>query len=337
MFPNLLNDPAFNVASLTKSINILPNNYGRIVKSGMFPIKGVPTRLIMIEEYQGILTLLPTLPVGSPGTTGKSGKRKVRTFAIPHIPHDDVVSASDVAGVREFGSTDQMQSVVNVVNDKLQSMKNKHMITLEHLSMGALKGIILDADASTLYNLYTEFEITQKSVDFVLGTDATKVANKCREVVRHIEENLKGEVMSSVRALVSQEFYDKLITHPKVEAAYAGWAAAQDRIGGDLRKGFFFGGITFEEYVGSAPDKDGNTRRFIAAGEGHTYPEGTTETFATHCAPADFIEAVNTIGQHIYAKTEMKKFARGIEIHTQSNPLPLCHRPGVLVKLTTSN
>src|SRR4029453_5013120 len=40
-------------------------------------------------------------------------------------------------------------------------------------------------------------------------------------------------------------------------------------MGGDLRKGFTFGGVTFEEYRGQATDAAGNTARFIAAGEGH--------------------------------------------------------------------
>ena len=49
---------------------------------------------------------------------------------------------------------------------------------------------------------------------------------------------------------------------------------------------------------------------------------------------ADFNETVNTIGQTLYAKQEPRKFDRGTDLHTQSNPLPMCHRPGVLVKLT---
>ena len=51
-------------------------------------------------------------------------------------------------------------------------------------------------------------------------------------------------------------------------------------------------------------------------------------------APADFNETVNTLGQPLYAKQEPRKFERGTDLHTQSNPLPMCHRPGVLVKLT---
>jgi hypothetical protein len=47
-------------------------------------------------------------------------------------------------------------------------------------------------------------------------------------------------------------------------------------------------------------------------------------------------ETANTLGQVLYAKQEPRKFERGTDLHTQSNPLPMCHRPGVLVKLTAA-
>ena len=104
----------------------------------------------------------------------------------------------------------------------------------------------------------------------------------------------------------------------------------------DVRRGFTYAGITFEEYRGQATDPSGTTRRFIAAGEAHAFPLGTVDTFGTYFAPADFNETVNTIGQTLYAKQEPRKFDRGTDLHTQSNPLPMCHRPGVLVKLTVA-
>lgn len=337
MFVNLAKDPAFALGELTASINILPNKYGRIEQLNLFPVKGVRTRMIYVEEKNGVLSLLQTQPVGAPGQAGKAGKRKVRSFVIPHIPHDDIVLPQDVDGIRAFGSQDAFKTIQSEVLDKLQTMKNKHDITLEHLRMGALKGIILDADGSVIYNLYTEFEIAQKSVDFVLGTAGTEVVEKCREVLRHIEDNLRGEVMTTVRALVSQEFYDKLIKHASIKAIYQNWSAAQEKLGGDLRKGFTVGGITFEEYRGTATDAGGNARRFIAVGEGHAFPEGTTETFRTVCAPADFNETVNTVGLPYYAKFDERRHGRGYDLHTQSNPLAICYRPGVLVKLHSSN
>lgn len=330
-----IND-AFSMASLTDAINILPNNYGKLEKLNLMPIKGVRTRTIMIEEKNGILNLITSKPVGSPGDQNQTGKRVVRSFVIPHLPLDDTLLPDEYEGVRAFGSENELSPYTAIMNDKLQTMKNKHAITLEHLRMGALKGIILDGDGSTLYNLYTEFGITQKTVSFALGTSTTKVRNKCLAVSRHIEENLKGEVANGVNVLCSSGYFEALINHDLVKEAYQNYGEAADRLGGDPRNGFKFGGLTFSEYIGTADDANGTARPFIAANEAHAYPTGTMNTFSTYVAPADFVETANTIGQPYYAKQEPRKFGRGIDLHTQSNPLPICKRPGILVKLTVS-
>lgn len=334
MILNPFDTDAFNMVSLTNAINILPNNYGRVRELALFPGKGVRTRTVIVEEQNGVLNLLPTLPPGAPGTQNKMGKRTVRSFTIPHIPVDDVILPQEYEGIRAFGSETEVAALAQVLNDHLQTAKNKFAITLEHLRMGALKGIILDADGSTIYNLYTEFGISQKTVSFALSNSETNVAAKCREVTRHMEDNLKGEVMSSIRCLVDEGFFDALIAHESVKEVYRNHAAAIEILGGDPRKEFKFGGITFEEYRGVATDLDGNSRQFIADNEGHAFPMGTMNTFKTLFAPADFIETVNTLGLELYAKQEERKFGRGIDLHAQSNPLPICYRPGVLVKVT---
>ena len=127
-----------------------------------------------IEEMSGVLNLLPTMPIGAPGTVGITGKRKVRSFVIPHIPHDDAVLPEEVQGIRAFGSETETDALANLLALKLQNMRNKHAITLEYLRMGALKGVILDADGSTLYNLYDEFGIAAKTVSFALANAATE-------------------------------------------------------------------------------------------------------------------------------------------------------------------
>jgi len=241
--------------------------------------------------------------------------------------------AEEFQGVRAFGTENQTQTLAGVINSHMQTAKNKYAITLEHLRMGALKGIILDADGSLLYNLYTEFGIDQNYVDFALGTTTTDVRAKCMEVLRLMEDNLRGEVMTMPRALVSSTFFDALTGHTTVKAVFDNTAAAVQATGGDVRKGFPYGGIMFEEYRGTATDAAGNARKFIKDGEGHCFPEGTMDTFKTIYAPANFLETVNTIGIPLYAKQEIRKFNMGLDLHMQSNPLPMCFRPGVLVKL----
>jgi hypothetical protein len=304
---NPFENSAFDMISLTASINLLPNMYGKLETLKLFPQKSVRTRNIAIEERNGVLSLLPTQIPGGAATVGARGKRKMRSFSIPHIPHDDVVLPEEVQGIRAFGSETELQATAEVITDHLLSMRNKHAITLEHLRMGALKGYILDADSSTLYNLYDEFEITPKVVSFALGTNTTDVKKKCLEVVRHVEDNLRGEFMTGVHFLVSPEFFDALTSHPKVKEAYELWQEGA-ALRNDMRSGFAFGGITFEEYRGQATNMNGEVCRFIAANEGHCFPIGTAETFVTYFAPADFNETVNTLGLPMYAKQCPRKF-----------------------------
>jgi len=143
---NPFSNSAFSMANLTAAINLLPNRYGRVESLNLFPVKPVRFRQILIEEKNGVLNLLPTLPVGSPGTVGQRDKRKMRSFVVPHIPHDDVVLPEEVQGLRAFGSETELETVAGVMARHLETMRNKHAITLEHLRMGALKGIILDAE-----------------------------------------------------------------------------------------------------------------------------------------------------------------------------------------------
>jgi hypothetical protein len=332
---NPFSNDAFGAVALTSAINILPNQYGKMEDMNLFPTRPVRLRQIAIEERNGVLFLLPTTSVGGPASLGRRGKRKMRSFIIPHIPHDDVILPDEVQGIRAFGTEGDLAALSDVLAQHLQTMRDKHAITLEHLRMGALKGIILDSDGSTLYNLYTEFGITPKTINFELDVDTTDVKAKCLELKRYLEDNLRGEFMTGIHVLVSAEFFDFLTGHPVVETAYERWQMGE-ALRSDMRKGFTFAGVTFEEYRGQATDPDGVVRRFIESGEGHAFPLGTNQTFATYFAPADFNESVNTMGQPLYAKQEPRKFERGTDLHTQSNPLPMCHRPGVLVKLTAS-
>jgi hypothetical protein len=81
----------------------------------------------------------------------------------------------------------------------------------------------LDADGSKILNLYNQFEITPKVVNFAQGTSTTDVKRKCPEVLRQIEVNLSGKYMTAVHALVSPEFLYALTSHAKVKVAYQRW------------------------------------------------------------------------------------------------------------------
>ncbi|MFT5728741.1 MAG: hypothetical protein ACI8PB_002897 [Desulforhopalus sp.] len=330
---NPFDESGFDLATITTAINLIPNKYGRMRQLGLFVPEPVSTRTIVFDETNGVITLLKSQPVGAPAPKKQHGKAKVRSFVIPHIPYDDVILPSDLQGIRAPGTLGA-KTLEGEMLRRLTEIRASHAVTEEHLLIGAAKGIILDADGSTLYNLFTEFGITAKSITFALANTETDVTSKCRLVIRHIEDNLMGEVMSGVRCLCGETFFDTLITHPGVEKFYLNYAKSVELSGSGLdpRKGFNFGGITFEEYRGKATDpSNGAVREFVGKSDAHFFPEGTMSSFKLYHAPANYMETVNTMGQPIYAKQVMDPSGKKVDILSESNPLPLCRRPGVLV------
>jgi hypothetical protein len=325
---------AFSTLSLTDAINKVPYKPARIGQLGLFSEKGIRTTTIMIEEKEGQLSLIPTSPRGAPGDALGATARTVRSFIVPHLIRRASVIADEVEGIRTFGSESELQAVQDLVNDRLLTLRAMHEVTLEHLRIGALKGQILDADGLTvLYNLFTEFGVAQQTQDFDFTDTTTDIRAVCVAVARQVEDALGAAVYTGLRAFCSASWFDALIGHPRVEESFRYQEGLVLRE--DLRKGFRFGGIVFEEYRGSVGGVD-----FIEDDVAYCFPEGVmTEKgplFSTAFAPADYVETVNTLGLPIYAKQEPMKFDRGIEIEAQSNPLPLCLRPRSVVELTMS-
>lgn len=325
---------AFSAHQISSAIDLLPPFYGYLNQSGIFRIKGVPSRAVLIDEREGQFRISSAKPVGSAGQGVEGNSRRVRSFAVPHFPHDNHVSPEDVNGLRAFGGNIQ-ESVTSYLNDRLAQHKRKHEITLEYLLIGAMKGQIVDGSGTILTDLWSEYGVTAQTLSFALGTATTKVRSKCMSLIRSIEDGLMGDTMSGVEVLCSPEFFDALTEHDSVKAAYQNTESAPSMLGNDLRTtGFKFGGCTFKEYRATAPNATGVATRFIDAGKARAYPVGTMDTFNLYAAPADFNETVGKLGQLYYAKVEEAKMGRGYDIHSQFNPLPICTRPKVLFELT---
>lgn len=334
---DIFNSDPFSLISLTDSINKIPFVPGRLGQLGIFEEKGIPTTTVMIEEQDGVLYLVENRQRGSAPQQNTTGKRKARSLVLTHLPAGDRVNADEIQGVREFGSNDQAKAVQNVVTSRLSTMSNSLDATLEHLRIGAVKGEILDSDGSSvIYNLFTEFGVTQEAeIDFDLDNAAPTsgiVRKKCAGVIRTMAENLGAVPFSGVHALCGDAFFDDLIAHKEVRETYLNQQQAAELRNGYISGGMsygsvFYGGITFENYRGKVGSID-----YINTDKAHFFPVGVTGLFKTYFGPANYIETVNTLGLPKYAKVSPdNQFQKWIDVEAQSNPLPICTRPKVLM------
>ena len=72
----------YTLAEMTEAINILPNVYSRLGQMGLFRFEGVTQRSVVIEQAEGVLNLLPTVPLGGPATVANRDTRSMRSFTV---------------------------------------------------------------------------------------------------------------------------------------------------------------------------------------------------------------------------------------------------------------
>lgn len=329
---DIFNNDAFSLSRLTQTITDIPRVPTQIGDEGLFTEYGINTLTMMIERQGSKLSLVPTAPRGGvPEPVALTG-RKLLPIAAVHLPQSGAVLADEVQGVRAFGTETEVEAVSAIVTRKMALMKSNLDLTNEYHRIGALKGQVLDADGSTvLWDMYSLFGFTQDTVFFDLSNANTDVKQKCIDLKRKVKTALGGRTLQKVRVKVSPGFFDKLVGHKSVIAAWAQWNnGAYNRM--DQSEGDFeYVGVVFQIYEGGTSAGD-----FIADGLGYAYPVGVPNMFQTAYAPANFMETVNTNGLPYYAKQERMKYDLGVELFSQSNPIHLNTLPEAVIKVSVA-
>lgn len=322
----------FGVESLTEAINELPATPSILGDLGIFKKDFKTTTHVTVERKEHTLSLVENKPRGSVGDPVQSSRLPPKTFHMMHLPQDDVVRAEDVQDVREFGSNNNLATVVSAVNDKMAMFKENIDYTIEHARLGALKGKVLDKDGKTVIaDIYKEFGFNRKTINWELSNANTKTHTLIDNYKNAMKKLRKGESISDFVCLCSPEFMNTLTSHKSVMDAYLRFQESELYRNGDTDVEFIYKKIKFIVY-----GEEFESGLKIDDDEGIILPLGTRQTFREYYAPADMVQAVNTKALPYYASREPLKHGKGWELHAQSNPLPLVLRPDLVqtIKLT---
>lgn len=336
---DIFNNDAFSLGTLTGEINKEPFVPHQVSDLGIFEEKSINTTMLVMDEYEGTLSLIPATERGGPANQNKHGKRVARAIEVPHFPLEDKVKAEEVQNARGFGATTKLMSVQELVMRRLREMKKKHDATLEYGRIGALKGQVLDSDGVTvLLDLFAHFNVEQDEIDCTLGTANVEAIGFCEDILNSVDDSLGALTSDGVMALCGRDFFKRFITLPSVQKAYQFYMENGGRNLNPLRddtryKGFQFGGIIWGVYRG----KVGNVP-FVEDMEAHAFPLGN-DLYETNFAPADYLETVNTPGLPMYAKLcpDPSGKNKHVVLDTQSNQISIAKRPDALKKLISSN
>ncbi len=344
----------FTATQLTEQIDVIPNLYGLVTSElNLFPAQGSASRIVELRYDNHVLRVLPAKERGVPGTPAQSRTAKSIFLEIPHFPEVDLITPADIQDILvQVGMTKRPTTVAEEVGKRLIDIKRTHDITREWLGVGALQGKIVDGNSTQIYDLYAEFGLNKAAytVDFDLGNANSDINAKCATVWQSITSNLNGEVMNGVEAIVDKDFFQAFVTHPKVEKYYTQAEQAlalvnivrKEREGNMWGREFPFQNILWREYYGTAPVRANptapiTTTPFFASKTGTAYPRGTTKMFRTYDGPAHDLRTVNQMGSQIYISPKILDHGEGIELKSQSNPLPVVRRPAAVAQIVSNS
>ncbi len=341
---NIFANDAFRAIELSEAVREIPNQWGRIGEMGLFSAKSVRGTTFSIESKGGVLQLVQSSTRGTSLPGAARGKRKMRPFDTLRFGLKSRITADDVDGIRAFGTESELKQVAGEVAERQMELRGSIDVTREYLRAGALQGKVLDADGTTIVDLHSEFGISRKSVDFVLGTSSTKLGSKVEEVTDHIKKNLVGDVMTSVGALVGATYWDGLMEHDDFRERFKYFEnnRGADPMRANVSSGFEWKGVIWEKYLGEAgvPQEDGSTvtRQFLPVDEATFFPVGTRQTFRQFNGSADYMGMVNQPGADFYSAVfPDRQEDRFADVEAMMQTLPMCLRPATLVRGHTSN
>lgn len=324
----------------TDEVLVIPNEWGLLKRMGLFSESGVTQHSVTFDRTVESLAVLQDKRRGERQAYSKDEDNQTFIYAIPHFPFDDYITVEDLQGVRMNGTAANPEDLANVRNKKLERIRKSHAATLEKARIEALKGTIYAPNGTVAGNYYTDFGLTQKDVDFDLGTAGTDVIAKGEEVIVQIQDNIQdGTEVEDFVAICDPVFFGKLISHAGVAEAYKfyeqnnqqGNQVLRDRLGTGKFRQFSHGGIVYVEYRGSFGGVP-----LLAADEAYCFPTGTDGIFETKFSPAHKLSLANTVGREVYAFESEVGNDTGMQLESESNMINLIKRPEVVVKLSSS-
>lgn len=331
---DIFNAPQFSVTSLSGMVDRLPYAPTLLGSMGLFESRPVRSRTVMIDRRAGGLQLIMTSPDGAPPDVLENDDRDMVLLRTLRLAKRFTMFAYELDGIRAFGTESELQQVMVEYTHRAGRLKADMSATHEHHRLGALMGVLLDADGTTvLYDYYEDFGIAKPAVlDIDLRPTSTGLRARLGKIVREIIQGSDGAINegTEIHALIGDDAYDALTSHPEVERTYLNWSAAADLRERKIYDSFKFGGIVWHNYRGAAGSPlsiPPNGIRF--------FPVGTRDVFVKAMAPYEGLGHLGTLGQDTYLinipDRERDQWVKG-EIY--SYPLYMCQRPEVLRSAT---
>lgn len=306
---DIFNADCFTLQSMVVGVNKMPYLPTFLGELGLFTVKPITTEVATFEQQDGTLNLIQTTPRGAPLEMRQRDARSLRHLKAPRIAKADQITASQLANLRAFATEGELVSVQEEIAVRQQGLKNDIALTWENMRLGAVQGVIYDADGTTvLYNLYDFFGVTQPDeIDFDLDNNNPAegaLLAKCTQVLRAAQRaagNAWIENRTYLYGLCDDTFYDQFIAHKEYRAWQLNHPPAAQLAEPKAFREFDFGGIRFRNYRGTDEPTPAGKEVKVPTGRCKFFPvNAAPDLWQAVLTPGEFFGSINRPGQAVY-------------------------------------
>lgn len=347
---DIFDNDAFRMVTMTTAVNLTPYAPDFLGSLGIFtpsPIRTIDAAVAISDD--GTIEVVQTSQRGAPPYEQKVNPQNIRSFRTPRIAIADTIYAHELQNIlaRSVMQGGNMQVMMQDLQSEMAyrldgptGLRSKQEATKERMRLGAIAGIVLDKDGTTLYNWPSAFGVSlpvEIAFDLSAASPAVGVLQTLvRALKRSILRAAKAGNRQNIKivALCGDTFFDNLVKHADVLPAFNVFQAnAATRISLGLNGGiapfttFQWEEIDWINYRGT----DDNSTIAIAADKCKFIPVGIPGLFQEVLAPGESFDYFNSLGLPIYAMVipdrDRNQFVR---LETYSYPMYIATRPEVL-------
>lgn len=330
---------AFEQAAMIRGIQrrpYVPSMLDRII--GFTPTP-VTTDTVYITSRKRYLNLIRTTLRGAPIEMAQPTDKDARPLKIPRLAKGDKLFAHELANINPMEDETETDRAAAMVAEKQDMLIDDLEATFENMRLGALRGLLLDTDGSTLVNFFTEFGIVAPSdIDLTLDNLTLTVAQLRTSIATNLvipiatASGAGNDPRFRLRAVCGSAFWFALTGHPAIEKAYDNQAAARERFNENVWESFNFGGVEWFHYRGT----DDGSSIAVATNKAHVFPVGVPSMWQHVMGPAnEFIPLVGQPGRRYVPFMVMDKDrSQWVQPEIYSYPLFVNARPDLVLTVT---
>lgn len=344
---DIFSGDAFSSVTLTNLVNqnfpYVPNF---LTGLNLAPAEGILTIDAAFDDITGDIRMISATPRGAPPSQSAVELGRTRKLPSVHLSREVEINADELLGARAYGTMDPqtLQNLILRRVDGPSGLKVQLMMTNEHMLLGAIDGVVYDADNATkLFDFFADFGKVRPApvaIPFSTTTDKTDIIGLTmigvrRLMVRALNGLPTGNAMAIV--LCGDNFFDDFISSQELIKARQTEAFGQANAIDMISKNFAFASVMYAGALWANYRGTDDGIVSVPTDEARVFMQGVPGLFQTLYAPADTFETVSTIGLPFYLLNDMRRqTSKRAAFEVQSNPLIACVRPNHLVRFTKS-